>query len=192
VSELPSYAAWRHLGSREGFEIASFRRDPDGYRAIGQANAVEDDRAWALRYVITFDETWATKTARITSICGGDDHVLEVSTNGRGEWLVDRVRAPQLAGCLDIDLEASIFTNALPVHRLRLGVGELAEAPAAYVRAPTLRVERIEQTYARLPDRADETHCYVYSAPSFAFSAELSYDSYGLLLNYPGIGTRSA
>lgn len=192
LSDLPPYAAWRHLSSREGFEVAFFRRETDGYCAIGQANAVEDGRAWGLQYVITFDEAWATRTARVASICVGDDSVLEVATNGHGEWLVDRVHAPQLAGCLDIDLEASVFTNALPAHRLRLGVGERAEAPAAYVRAPTLAVERLEQTYERLPDRAAEAQRYLYTAPSFGFSAELSYDSYGLLLNYPGIGIRWA
>jgi len=192
VSELPPYAAWRHLSSREGFEIAFFRRESDGYCAIGQANAVEDGRAWALNYRIIFDETWAVRTARVTSISAGDDFVLEVATDGRGEWLVDRAHAPQLDGCLDVDLEASVFTNALPVHRLRLGVGEVAEAPAAYVRAPTLRVERLEQTYARLSDCAAGTHRYAYSAPAFDFSAELSYDAYGLLLKYPGIGIRYA
>jgi uncharacterized protein len=42
--------------------------------------------------------------------------VLEA--DGHGQWKVDGEAAPQLDGCLDVDLEASAFTNALPVHRL--------------------------------------------------------------------------
>ena len=43
------------------------------------------------------------------------------------------------------------MTNALPVHRMALPVGTRGDAPAAYVRADGLAVERLEQTYAR-PD----------------------------------------
>jgi hypothetical protein len=189
---LPAYAAWRHLGTREGFEVVFFRRDADGYTAIGQANAVEDGLAWALHYRISFDSTWVTRKARINSICGDHDSALEIATNGRGEWYLGGAYAPQLNGCLDLDLEASVFTNALPVHRLQLRVQELARAPAVYVRMPTLRVERLRQTYQRLRGGVAGTQSYAYSAPAFNFSAELSYDSYGLLLDYPGIGTRVA
>src|SRR3954453_15836540 len=40
---------------------------------------------------------------------------------------------PPLDACLDVDLESSAMTNALPVHRLNLATGERAQAPAAYV-----------------------------------------------------------
>jgi hypothetical protein len=38
------------------------------------------------------------------------------------------------------------MTNALPVHRIALPAGAPADAPAAYVRAAGLAVERLEQT----------------------------------------------
>jgi uncharacterized protein len=192
VSELPPYAAWRQIGSREGFEVTFFRRDPDGYSAIGQANAVEGTSPWALRYRLDFDETWSTRAAHIASICCGDTSVLEVAAAARGRWLVNREHTSELDGCLDVDLEASAFTNALPVCRMQLGVGQAAEAPAVYVRAHSLGVERLEQTYERLPDAADGTHRYSYAAPAFGFVAELSYDAYGLVVRYPGIAVRRA
>jgi hypothetical protein len=102
-----------------------------------------------------------------------------------------RTAAAWLDGCLDVDLEASATTNALPIHRLGLSVGGRADAPAAYVRAPTLRVERLEQTYARLPDDGEIAR-YEYVAPAFDFSAVLTYDRFGLVLDYPGIAVRVA
>jgi hypothetical protein len=82
--------------------------------------------------------------------------------------------------------------NSLPVHRLGLRVGERADAPAVYVRAPILRVERLQQSYARLADDGGERGRYDYVAPAFDFRTVLTYDRFGLVLNYPGIAVRVA
>ena len=37
----------------------------------------------------------------------------------------------KLDGCIDVDLKSSCCTNTIPVHRLQLGVGQSADAPAA-------------------------------------------------------------
>jgi hypothetical protein len=64
-------------------------------------------------------------------------------STGDGRWTVDGRRAPHLDR-LDVDLEASACTNALPIHRLALPPGEVVEAPAAYVRASDLSVIRLD------------------------------------------------
>jgi len=116
--------------------------------------------------------------------------VLEA--DGGGRWTVDGRPRPDLDGCLDVDLESSSFTNAFPVHNLGLAVDEGAEAPAAYVRALDLGVERLEQRYVRLDDSAASGPRYDYTSPAFAFRCELAYDASGLVLDYPGIATRRA
>jgi hypothetical protein len=72
-----------------------------------------------------------------------------------------------------------------------LRVGARASAPAAYVRALDLSVERLGQDYTRT---ADEGHSqrYDYAAPVFDFAGRLAYDESGLLLDYPGIAVRAA
>ena len=77
------------------------------------------------------------------------------------------------------------------MHRLNLATGEMAQAPAAYVRALDLSVERLEQQYMRMSDQ-DEHQRYDYSAPAFDFSCHLVYDEAGLVLAYPGIAVRAA
>jgi hypothetical protein len=98
--------------------------------------------------------------------------------------------APHLDGCLDIDLESSVLTNAFPVRRLRLACGQGADAPGAYVRAEDLRVERLEQRYVRLENQ-DTGRRFAYAAPAFDFTCVLAYDDAGLLLDYPGIAVRA-
>src|SRR5512132_357818 len=133
--DLPATAAWRHLDARDGFEVLFLRREADGYRFDGHSTAVEDGEPWGIRYRLDIDARWTTRSAHVMSRSASGEREVWLEGDGSGGWLVDGVVAAQLAGCLDVDLEASAFTNALPVRRLDLGVGERADAPAAYVRA---------------------------------------------------------
>jgi uncharacterized protein len=189
-SDLPAFAAWRHCESRSGFEVV-FLSAPPQRRAEGDTTAVELAGAWSVHYAIEFDDVWTTQRARVTGRSTTGPHHVELQADGAGRWRVDGRPAAYLDGCRDIDLEASCLTNALPVRRLELEVGQAADAPAAYVRALDLSVERLEQRYTRLRDRGG-TQRYRYQAPAFGFECELSYDRAGLVLAYPGIGQRVA
>jgi hypothetical protein len=109
--------------------------------------------------------------------------------DGEGHWRVNGNLVPELDGCLDVDLEASVCTNTIPVHRLRLGVGQRAEVPATYVRAPGLVVQRLEQEYVRVEDE-EGMQRYDYRSVTFDFQCRLVYDRSGLVVEYPGIATR--
>ena len=189
---LPTSAAWRHQGARTGFEVAQFEpRAPQGYRVFGCTTAVEADQCWTVQYEIDIDADWTTRRAVIVGRSADGPRRTVLESEGDGHWRVDGHRAEHLDGCLDVDLESSALTNTLPVHRLELGLGESASAPAAYVRATGLTVERLEQTYLRRPDEAGG-HTYDYSAPVFDFACRLTYDPSGLVLDYPGIAVRVA
>lgn len=186
---LPSSAAWRHVDAREGFESVFLRAGLPGYRIEGHTASVEDGHVWALRYVIELDERWTTTTATAWAISGRGGTELRLDVDASGRWHANGVAVPDLDGCLDVDLEASACTNTIPVHRLHLDIGQSADAPAVYVRAPDLGVERIEQRYTRVAD--DGLHQrYDYRAPNFDFGCRLVYDDAGLILEYPGIASR--
>ncbi len=104
-------------------------------------------------------------------------------------WLVDGVPDPRLDGCLDVDLESSAVTNTLPVHRLGLPPGRTHQAPAAFVRAQDLGVQRIEQEY-RFRERTPGSLLLDYASATFDFACVLTLDAAGLVLDYPGIAVR--
>jgi hypothetical protein len=189
--DLPATAAYRHLGVRDGFEVLFLRRDGEGYHLEGHSAGIENGEMWSIRYALTLDGSWVTRTAQIVGRSAAGAHEVRLDGDGTGGWLVDGRPAPRLAGCLEVDLEASAFTNAIPVHRLDLDVGQRAEAPAAWVRVPDLRVERLEQRYVRLEDDAERQR-YDYAAPDLDFTAELTYDEFRLVLEYPGMAVRVA
>jgi hypothetical protein len=186
---LPATACWRHRGARSGFEVAYFQAGPGGWRVDGTTAAAEDARTWIVTYRLELDAAWLTRRARISARTASGSRQTVLACDAAGRWRVDGRRAAHLDGCLDIDLESSALTNTLPVHRLELAQGASAETPAAYIRALDLSAERLEQTYARLPDEGGHQR-YRYAAPSFDFTATLSYDESGLVLGYPGIAVR--
>jgi len=189
-ARLPATAAWHHRGARSGFEVVYFRADGDRCRIEGQTAAVEDGVTWAVEYAIEVDAAWATRSARIRGRSADGFRSARLEADGAGRWLVDGNPAAGLDGCLDVDLEASAMTNALPVRRMGLQTGAGAAAPAVYVRAVGFELERLEQTYRRA---TDEGTCqrYDYTAPAFGFTARLTYDQSGLVLDYPGIALRA-
>lgn len=199
-SDHPRTAAWQHRDARNGFEVVFLQRDDQGYRIDGHTAAVEDDQAWAVEYVIMLDRDWLTRSALVRGRSATGRRELMLEADAAGGWTVNGAPAPELDGCLDVDLEASAFTNAFPVHRLALEVGQEAEAPAAYVRALDLSVERLEQRYARGANDGDRQR-YYYTSPAFEglgprvsgelFETELVYDQAGLVIDYPGIAVRA-
>ena len=177
--------------AREGFEVLFPSHEGDGFRFEGHAAAVEGGVVWSVRYEIRVDADWVTREAHVRSRSVAGERKLRLEGDGGGRWTMDGRLAPELDGLLDVDLEASAFTNAFPVNRLSLGVGEEADAPAVYVRAPNLRVARLEQHYRRLPDDGTRVR-FDYSSPAFDFRAVLVYDESGLVVDYPGIAVRVA
>ena len=187
---LPATACWRHRGARSGFEVAYFQTGPGDWRMDGTTAAVEDEQTWIVSYSIRLDASWLTREARVTARTAAGRRETVLTGDGEGRWSVDGRRAAHLDGCLDVDLESSALTNTLPVHRLELAAGARAATPAAYVRALDLSAERLEQSYARLPDQGGRQR-YRYAAPAFGFTCTLVYDESGLVLDYPGIAVRA-
>ncbi len=187
----PTSAAWLHQDARSGFEVTYFQPADAGHLLLGATTAVEDGRPWFVDYEIRVDGGWRTRSARVIGRSNTGMRTRLLEGDGEGRWCIDGEPAPHLDGCLDVDLESSAMTNALPVHRLALATGAAAQAPAAYLRAVDLSVQRLEQRYVRISDQ-DGQQRYDYTAPAFDFSCQLVYDEAGLVLTYPGIAVRAA
>jgi uncharacterized protein len=187
-TEPPPTAAWRHVEARHGFEVAWFDRYGAGRRLRGHSTGLEDGRTWSVAYDIRVDADWCTRHASVTELSPTGAASTELESDGAGSWWVDGVPAPELDGCLDVDLEASGMTNTLPVHRLALEPGAAAQTSAVYVRLGTA-TERLDQTYRRA-DTDGRPFRLEYSAPAFDFTCTITFDRAGLVVDYPGIAVR--
>jgi hypothetical protein len=180
------------VGARDGFEVVYFSAgSDDGLVIDGHTTAIEDGEPFDVGYSIVLDAQWRTRSGLMSGRSRTGRRSTRIEADGAGNWTIDGEPAPDLTGCLDLDLESSALTNAFPVHRLRLRPGAAADAPAAYVRAPDLRAGRLEQRYRRSDDGTGPER-YDYAAPAFGFTCELVYDDAGLVVDYPGLAVRAA
>ncbi len=134
----PATAAWSHRDARSGFEVVFFQRLGTGRQIDGCTTAVEDGQTWFVDYAITLDADWITRAARVISRSASGRRSVRLEADGAGHWLVDGEAAPHLDGCLDVDLESSATTNALPVHRMALpaGAGPPRRRPTSALMTP--------------------------------------------------------
>jgi uncharacterized protein len=94
-----------------------------------------------------------------------------------------------LDGALDCDLGLSPLTNSMPAlrHRLLEEDGPV-DLLMAWVSVPDLGLHASHQRYTALRGRSDGGRLIRFESLDSSFTAELVYDSDGLVVDYPGIG----
>lgn len=164
--------------------------------------------AYTCRYEVQTDPTWAT--ARLDVSAEGAGWVRSVRLElAAGRWRVTATEQGDLDaaltaagharaglpgmedpdllyGAFDVDLSGSPLTNSLPIRRLDLARAEHGVAhrlSVAWVLLPSLEVVQADQIYTAIGDGkvryASET-----------FSADLTIDDDGFVLDYPGLAER--
>ena len=187
VTTLPRTVMWRRIMDDLSFEQATLSRVQEGYEIVGVILVAEAGTPLRIDYRLCCGMDWRTREVDIEQVLGADRGSLRLTADGAGTWRVNGVEAPELTGCIDVDLEFSPSTNALPINRLRLKVGERAQISAAWVRFPALHVMASHQAYHRL-DHAQ----YVFQSLTSGFEAVLDVDHDGLPVLYAGIWQRIA
>lgn len=184
--------AWTGLGTRR-LEAARVLLGERSIRASGSMVSAPGDGAepFSTSYALSTDETGALSrlTVRTVGILG-EQHVT-LSRSEEGIWLVDHgggaVRT-DFDGALDADLAFSPLFNALPVRRLGLHHTAMEQdLPMVFVTLPSLEVRLSRQTY-RTVDVGDPA---VLDFHSDTFDAQITTDSDGLVLEYPGLASRA-
>ena len=158
-----------------------FSRDSQ-WHLEGTALFSHEQQPCQLNYQIACDESWHTLSARVD---GWLDHSLidlQIRADPSGRWWLNEVEQPQVADCIDIDLNFSPSTNLLPIRRLDLAVGEAADVRAAWLRFPGFQLELLPQQYGRL----DKT-TYRYESAGGQFVADLKVNRSGFVTDYPGL-----
>ncbi|GAA2273879.1 putative glycolipid-binding domain-containing protein [Glycomyces scopariae] len=162
-----------------GSEDLDLSADGTGVVADGLVVAAVDGQAVRMAYRIECDPDWRTRSVRI-ELHGEPPRRL--TGDGNGTWFEDGRERADLAGCIDVDIALTPFTNTLPIHRLGLAAGESADLAIVYVQpVPRLDISRAEQRYTRTDTG--------YRYGSGTFRADLTVDADGLVTAYPGLWT---
>ena len=147
----------------------------------------ENGEPFRLSYRLEWDEAWRLRSATLQVIATTGRRTLVLLSDGHGRWQDERGEAIDgLDGCLDIDIWPTPFTNSFPIRREPMAIGARHLFRMAWVIAPALSAQPLEQAYTRLSDNR-----YRYeSLDGSGFSAELLVDDEGLVLDYQGLFRR--
>lgn len=177
---------WRRVLDDRSFELATVSCPGDSYRVRGIVLISEADVPSRVDYAIECGTDWLTRRLDIRQVLGKTVTVLKLTAD-QGKWQRNGTPAPELDGCTDIDLGISPSTNALPINRLDIPVGESREIQAAWVVFPQCTVEPARQSYERLAAAR-----YRYRSVASGFTAVIDVDDGGLPIDYSGIWLRVA
>lgn len=165
-------------------------------RALGRviAGPAGDAAAHYASYELALDDAGAVSRLSVFSTTAEEERQVTLSRSGEGIWLVEHnqqgevARRSQFDGALDVDVRDCVLFNSLPIRRLGLHrESRTVELPVLYVGLPELTVELVKQTYRTISVTDDGA---VIEFASGDFTAELTVDQHGLVLDYPGLARR--
>ncbi|UVE57117.1 putative glycolipid-binding domain-containing protein [Burkholderia sp. EMB26] len=169
--------AWQIVQTWQAAEWCRLDESKTGIALSGAVTGALDGTPFRIDYAIACGADWLTRSARVTRWTGtAPPRQWDIACDA-GQWTIDGVEAPMLAGATDIDLGFSPSTNTLPIRRLALAVGESAEIRTAWLRFPGFDIVRGEQRYAR-------TAPHVYRYESGTYAADIGTDDAGLVTDY--------
>jgi hypothetical protein len=173
-----------------GLESLRLIEDADGVRVDSVVIGVHEGQPFSIRYAIRCDAAWHVRDLEIASL-EGRSTTLALASNGMGRWTDGSgEHVPVLDACLDVDLSATPFTNTLPIRRLALAPGWAAEITVVYVEVPSLRIGVARQRYRCLTWGA-AGGSYRFETAAGDFTAEITVDADGLVVEYPRIARRA-
>jgi len=201
VPETPWTGRWE-WDDRPGFESLTVARNGEEVVATSDVLVVLDGTPTHVSYRLVYDRDWRFRHAHLESKSGGPVRELDIEWTGgeavagdeRGEaaagtWRVNGTARRDLAGCTDLDLMVTPFTNTPPLWRLdppageSEGAGEAKPLQVAWVHFPDLVVSAVRQEYRRLPDDGPWAR-YLYRNLESGFEGELTVDRHRLVVDY--------
>jgi hypothetical protein len=180
-----SAVIWRRALDNQSFEVCRFIHSRTDVQLNGTILAAHEGQPIEVFYQISCDSDWQTREVAVQQRYGFLESSLKLSVNDKTWNRADQGRIPELAGCIDVDIELTPATNAFPINRLNLAIGGSGEIQAAWIRLPSLAIVRAHQRYERLSENV-----YRYTSVASGFQAEIEVDGFGLPIWYGNIWQR--
>jgi len=183
MNEEGRHIVWQSLAS-PGLEHVRIRSEGDQLVAHGRTVRVLGGILEDLRWRVECDPAWRTRAVRAL-IKDRLHPLLCAECDGQGRWIVQagEVRG-RLAGCVDVDLAVTPFTNTLPIRRLEpWRVGEEVRVRVAVADPLEGAFLPVRQSYT-LEARRGDVRIFGYRNLDTGYEAELSVDPSGFVIDY--------
>jgi hypothetical protein len=175
---------WRRLDV-PGHDTATIAEGSAGAELRGMAVFRDEGGPTALQYRVRCNARWHTTEAQVHGWRGKEPIELRVVRDEQGHWSLNGTSYPAVAGCLELDLNFTPATNLVPLRRLNLAIGRMAEVRSAWLEWPTGMLRPLVQRYSR---ESAATYHYEADLPGGdTFTGVLRVDPLSWVLDYAGL-----
>jgi uncharacterized protein len=161
--------------------------EPTGADVSSTIVGYYQEKIYKVEYRIKTDQHWQTMLLEINARYSNKTQLLRLEGDGKGNWLYNANPAPELTGCLDVDIPLTPFTNTLPIRRLNFRQHQSQEIAVIYCDVLGGQVSQVRQKYTRL----SSTQFHYENVPN-DFEATILVDEAGLVVDYPLLFVRTA
>jgi uncharacterized protein len=170
-----------------GLEHLLLNETDNGVSVESSVIGIDENTPFCVHYQIQCSIDYQVKTVNVR-LSGGKS--VNLSTDGAGNWFdATNKRLTNLTGCIDIDITATPFTNTLPIRRVTWEVGQKREFLMTYFVIPTLDIYADPQRYTCLERHSDRS-VFLFEALNTGFTAQITVDSDGFVVDYPELFKR--
>jgi uncharacterized protein len=172
---------WRRI-DQPGHEAARLIFHPSSRHFTGTAVFAHHQQPCRLDYLVVCDAGWHTVSGKVAGWLGNETIAIDLTVDAACRWWLNGAECPDVAGCIDLDLNFSPSTNLLPIRRLGLAIGQEVEVKAAWLRFPSFTLEPLVQRYHRI-----DATTYRYDSAGGRFVTELQVNAAGFVTHYPSV-----
>lgn len=147
---------------------------------MGTAVFAHEEQPCRLDYVVVCSVQWQSLSGTVAGWIGNQPVEIDLAVDADHRWRLNGAACPEVAGCIDLDLNFSPSTNLLPIRRLDLAIGGEARIHAAWLHFPSLTLEPLDQLYRRIGPAT-----YRFESGGGEFVTELQVNAAGFVIHYP-------
>lgn len=168
---------WRRLDD-PGHDFVQLTAEGDAWHITGTALFLHEGTPYRLDYLVVCDARWRTVRGRVSGQAGNKPIDIHVEVDAEQRWRLNGKEFPEVAGCVDFDINFSPATNLISIRRLGLEIGEEAPVHAAWLRFPDFALAPLDQVYRR-------TDSGIYHYESGPYVEDLRVNAAGFITLYP-------
>mgnify|MGYP003576312057 CR=1 FL=1 len=172
---------WKRLDV-PGMDACQFHSASEGWEIHGTAIFIADGSPARLTYDIACDNDWSTRAASVSGWIGAKNISLALERSGAAGWQLNGTPMNGVSALLDIDLGFTPATNTNAIRRLDLQPGREVETIALWLDTSDWTFKPLRQLYRRKSAKV-----LGYASPLHGFTADISIDSFGVVVDYPGL-----
>ena len=145
------------------------------------------DKIYRVAYKIKTTVLWETLSIELVTKINGECRQSRFESDKKGNWIVNGKSERKFAGCIDVDISLTPFTNTLPINRLNLAINDEKVIEVLYCDLLQNEFSKVSQKYIRLSDTV-----YRFQNVPNDFEAAIEVDENGFIVDYPRLFVRTA